>query len=73
MARNKAPGDAIRRVTRIEVINEIGRVYVRDHRRGGPIQVELSYQDNGRTLKVFVTPRESERKEVGHDDDRCGL
>jgi hypothetical protein len=34
-------------VTRIEVIDERGRMYVRDHRIGGPIQVELSYQDEG--------------------------
>ena len=36
-------------VTRFEVIDENGRVlYCR------PCEVELSYQDNGRTLKVFV-------------------
>ena len=35
-------------VTRFEVIDEIGRVYVRDHSRG-PVQVELSYQDDDRT------------------------
>ena len=46
------------RVTRFEVIDETGRAYVRDHRRD-PVQVELSYQDDGRTLKVFVRSRKA--------------
>ena len=37
---------------RIEVIDETGRAYVR---RG--VSVTLSYQDDGRTLKVFVKER----------------
>lgn len=37
-------------VTRLEVIDETGRVYSQ-----WDCRVELSYQDNGRTLKVFVT------------------
>jgi hypothetical protein len=49
-------------VTRIEVIDETGRVYVRDPRTGGPISVELSYQDEGRTLKIFVSPRPQEKQ-----------
>lgn len=36
-------------VTRVEVINETGRVY-----RHRPCTVQLSYQDAGRTLKVLV-------------------
>lgn len=36
-------------VTRFEVIDEDGRVY-----SNRPCTVELSYQDDGRTLKVFV-------------------
>ncbi len=46
-------------VTRIEVIDETGRAYVRDDvLSGGPgVEVELSYQDGGKTLKVFVKPR----------------
>jgi len=40
------------RLTRIEVIDETGRAYVR---RG--VSVTLSYQDDGRTLKVFVKER----------------
>lgn len=38
-------------VTRFEVIDENGRIYV-----CRPCSIELSYQDQGRTLKVFVTP-----------------
>ena len=37
---------------RIEVMDETGRAYVR---RG--VSVTLSYQDDGRTLKVFVKER----------------
>jgi hypothetical protein len=36
-------------VTRFEVIDESGRSYVRYG-----VEIELSYQDDGRTLKVFV-------------------
>jgi ribosomal protein S28E/S33 len=42
-------------VDRIEVIDETGRAYVRGSIYGTPVKVELSYQDDGRTLKVFVT------------------
>ena len=42
----------IPKVTRFEVIDETGRTY----RRHG-VEVELSYQDDGRTLKVFVRAR----------------
>jgi hypothetical protein len=38
-------------VTRFEVIDEHGRAYT-DHY----CKVELSYQDDGRTLKVFIKP-----------------
>jgi hypothetical protein len=41
------------RITRFEVIDETGRAYVRD--RGAKIQ--LSLQDDGLTLKVFVGKR----------------
>lgn len=37
------------RVTRVEVVDETGRVYSK-----WDCSVELSYQDDGRTLKVFV-------------------
>jgi len=46
------------RLDRIEVIDETGRVYVRGAIYGTPVDIELSYQDDGRTLKVFVTPKE---------------
>jgi len=37
------------KVTRFEVIDEDGRIYTR-----WDCEIELSYQDEGRTLKVFV-------------------
>jgi hypothetical protein len=39
-------------VTRFEVIDQSGRAYVRHD-----VEIELSYQDDGRTLKVFVRAR----------------
>lgn len=45
-----------KRVTRFEVIDEKGRAYVRWEAR-----IELSYQDDGRTLKVFVKDREDDK------------
>ena len=47
------------RLDRIEVIDETGRVYVKGAIYGTPVDIELSYQDDGRTLKVFVTPKEN--------------
>jgi hypothetical protein len=44
--------DQTQRVTRFEVIDENGRAYVRYG-----VGIELSYQDDGRTLKVFVQAR----------------
>lgn len=45
------------KVTRFEVIEEyVGRVFVRYH-SPNPVEVELNYQDDGRTLKVFVKRR----------------
>lgn len=40
------------KVTRLEVIDKTGRAYVIKD-----AEVELSYQDNARTLKIFVKPR----------------
>ncbi len=37
------------KVTRVEVVDKTGKVYSK-----WDCNVELSYQDNGRTLKVFV-------------------
>lgn len=42
------------RVTRFEVVDESGRVYT-----CRPCAIELSYQDGGRTLKVFVRKGEA--------------
>jgi hypothetical protein len=39
-------------ITRVEVIDETGRQYVRHD-----AHVELSLQDNGKTLKIFVQER----------------
>jgi len=39
----------ISKVTRVEVIDEYGRRYTKHN-----CKVELSYQDDGRTLKVFI-------------------
>lgn len=41
-------------VNRFEVIDDTGRVYVKGSIYGTPVTVELSYQDDDRTLKVFV-------------------
>jgi hypothetical protein len=41
----------ISKVTRVEVIDEYGRRYTKHN-----CKVELSYQDDGRTLKVFINP-----------------
>ena len=43
------------KVDRLEVIDDTGRAYVKGSIYGTPVKVELSYQDDGRTLKVFVT------------------
>ena len=41
------------KVTRLEVIDQNGRAYVIYN-----AEVELSYQDQARTLKIFVNPKE---------------
>lgn len=53
-----------RNVDRFEVVDETGRAYVKGSIYGSPVTVELSYQDQGRTLKVFV------RKRLSQDSDR---
>ncbi len=40
---------ATERLSRLEVVDENGRAYTR-----WGVHVELSYQDHGRTLKIFV-------------------
>lgn len=42
----------IENITRVEVIDDKGRAYTR-----WSVIVQLSLQDDGRTLKVFVSPR----------------
>lgn len=41
-------------VDRIEVIDDSGRAYVNGSIYGTPVKIELSLQDDGKTLKVFV-------------------
>lgn len=48
------------KINRIEVIDETGRVYIKGSIYGAPVSVELSVQDDGRTLKIFVTAVEAE-------------
>ena len=45
-------------LTRFEVIDENGRVYVKNSLYN--CHLELSYQDDGRTLKVFIKPNKHE-------------
>lgn len=40
-------------LTRLEVIDESGRVYINNN-----CKMKLSYQDEGRTLKIFVNNEE---------------
>jgi hypothetical protein len=49
------------KVTRVEVIDQDGRSYVNwdDNNK-----VELSFQDDGRTLKVFISNREKALQEL---------
>ena len=47
-------------VNRFEVIDETGRAYVAEG-----VSIELSYQDQGRTLKAFVKPGEPVVREKG--------
>lgn len=45
-------GEPTKEVNRFEVIDENGRSYVKYD-----CNVELSYQDDGKTLKIFITKR----------------
>jgi len=58
--------DSTKSVDRLEVIDDSGRAYVKGNIYGSPVSVQLSLQDDGRTLKVFVqptTPKEGEADE----------
>ena len=50
-------------VTRFEVIDENGRAYTEHY-----CKVELSYQDDGRTLKVFIKPLDKQDNESKQKD-----
>jgi hypothetical protein len=41
------------KVTRVEVIDETGRSYTKSNTQG-----YLTFQDGGKTLKVFLSPRD---------------
>jgi hypothetical protein len=43
------------KVTRVEIIDQDGRSYVNWDENN---KVELSFQDEGKTLKVFISDRE---------------
>ena len=43
------------KISRLEVIDDNGRSYVK-YFDG---ECELSYQDEGRTLKIFITPKKN--------------
>ncbi len=50
-------------VDRLEVVDETGRAYVKGSIYGSPVRVELSLQDDDRTLKVFVEALTKQTKE----------
>jgi hypothetical protein len=47
------------KVTRFEVIDATGRAFT-----AWGVKVDLSYQDDGRTLKVFLTRRNDEAQDA---------
>jgi hypothetical protein len=56
------------KITRFEVIDDSGRVYVNNK-----CQIELSYQDDGRTLKVFVGKQLNEETTKSFEDAKNGV
>lgn len=46
--------ESFEKINRIEVIDETGRVYAKGSIYGTPVKVQLDFQDDDRTLKVFV-------------------
>lgn len=44
-------------ITRFEIIDEHGRSYARWN-----VHVEPQFESDGQTLKIFITPRENEKK-----------
>ena len=57
---NKRAEKRVANVTRFEVIDAAGRSYIHDPLFHAPATFELSYQDDGRTLKVFVNAQQKE-------------
>lgn len=58
------PDDREYRVTRFEVIDDNGRVLT-----ANPCKIRLSYQDDGRTLKVFVTGKARGRVSIAPEPE----
>lgn len=56
------PQRIVKAYDRYEVIDDTGRAYVKGSIYGSPVKVQLSYQDDGRTLKVFVEQRPAEKE-----------
>jgi hypothetical protein len=54
------PQEQTSKVNRIEVIDETGRAYVKGSIYGSPVSVKLSFQDDDRTLKIFVKEKTDE-------------
>ena len=48
---HKVPTEALKQPTRLEVIDANGRTYTNWKVK----ELQFSYQDNGKTLKIFVT------------------
>ena len=45
-------------ITRVEVIDRTGRVYVHDPRtKVEDFVIDIEPQDNGKTLKIFIFPK----------------
>ncbi len=60
--RQKAVEELTSNVDRFEVIDQTGRAYVKGSIYKTPVKVELSLQDDGRTLKAFVEPATQSNK-----------
>lgn len=45
------------KLNRLEVIDDTGRAYTNGSMYGTPVSLHMSYQDGGRTLKIFVENR----------------
>jgi len=55
----------LKKVTRVEVIDEKGRSYVNWEKDNN---VEIDYQDDGRTLKIFISKRIPEPEQTAAED-----